>query len=308
MISKSNMINILLHGRGRRITRVPWPPAAGAPPAPAKRLPARHRHGIEAALASDPMAASSLPVSIFLIARNEADRIGRTLAAVQGLSDDLLVVDSGSTDGTQADRRGLRGARGRSTPGPATARRSALPKTQCRHRWVLNIDADEVMPPDLVAEMRALFATGEPPLRCLRVSASPRCSRSRRRAAPLGLSRWRRSGSTAPTAAATPTAWCTTGWCWSRGARVGRLNGRIHHFSVRSLGEQIAKLNAYTDQQVDDLDQRGETLSAWRLVVEFPAAFLKAYVGRRHFVRGRLRRDDRDELRLLPLSPAGQAP
>jgi hypothetical protein len=72
----------------------------------------------------------------------------------------------------------------------------------------------------------------------------------------------------------------------AEGARVGRLKGRIHHFSVRSLGEQIAKLNAYTDQQADDLDRRGVKLPVWRLFTEFPAAFLKAYVGRRHFVRG----------------------
>jgi glycosyltransferase involved in cell wall biosynthesis len=53
---------------------------------------------------SDPAAAGLLPLSVFLIARNEADRIGATLRAVRGLTDDLVVVDSGSTDGTQAWR------------------------------------------------------------------------------------------------------------------------------------------------------------------------------------------------------------
>ncbi|HEV7439285.1 MAG TPA: glycosyltransferase, partial [Methylobacterium sp.] len=43
-----------------------------------------------------------LPLSVFIIARNEADRIGATIRAVRGLTDDLVVVDSGSTDGTQA--------------------------------------------------------------------------------------------------------------------------------------------------------------------------------------------------------------
>ena len=41
-----------------------------------------------------------LPISIFVIAKNEADRLPRTLEAVRGLSDDLVVVDSGSTDRT----------------------------------------------------------------------------------------------------------------------------------------------------------------------------------------------------------------
>ena len=43
-----------------------------------------------------------LPVSVFIIAKNEADRIGETIRAVRDLTDDLIVVDSGSTDGTQA--------------------------------------------------------------------------------------------------------------------------------------------------------------------------------------------------------------
>ena len=41
-------------------------------------------------------------LSIFIITRDEADRIGRTIQAVRALSDDIVVIDSGSTDGTQA--------------------------------------------------------------------------------------------------------------------------------------------------------------------------------------------------------------
>jgi hypothetical protein len=64
------------------------------------------------------------------------------------------------------------------------------------------------------------------------------------------------------------------------------LKGIIHHRSVRSLGNQIEKLNRYSDQQADDLEQRGVSIPTWRVFVEFPAAFIKAYIGRRHAVRG----------------------
>src|SRR3712207_3524471 len=43
-----------------------------------------------------------LPISVFIIAKNEADRIGDAIRAVRPFTDDLVVVDSGSTDGTQA--------------------------------------------------------------------------------------------------------------------------------------------------------------------------------------------------------------
>ena len=55
---------------------------------------------------------------------------------------------------------------------------------------------------------------------------------------------------------------------------------------MRSLGDQIAKLNAYSDQQVDDMLARGDGVSRLRMVLEFPANFIKAYVGRRHALRG----------------------
>ncbi len=67
---------------------------------------------------------------------------------------------------------------------------------------------------------------------------------------------------------------------------LGTLKGVLHHFSVRSIGEQMDKLNRYTDQQAKDLALRGEAVPTWRLFVEFPLSFLKAYVLRRHAVRG----------------------
>ncbi len=70
------------------------------------------------------------------------------------------------------------------------------------------------------------------------------------------------------------------------GVTAGRLKGVIHHFSVRSLGDQLDKLNRYSDQQADDLEARGVTIPDWRVFVELPGNFLKAYLGRRHFVRG----------------------
>jgi len=48
------------------------------------------------------MSSGTLPLSVFIIAQNEADRIGATIRAVRELTDDLVVVDSGSTDDTLA--------------------------------------------------------------------------------------------------------------------------------------------------------------------------------------------------------------
>ncbi len=223
------------------------------------------------------------PLSIFIIARNEADRIGRTIEAARGLSDDIVVVDSGSTDGTQAVAES-HGARVIFNAWPGYGQQKRFAEEQCRHDWLLNLDADEVIPPDLAAEITALFAGGPPPKDAYRLRIAeifPGEGAPHRFAytlAPVRLYRKSKGRySASPVHDRVDLA---------PDAAVGRLRGTVHHFSVRSLGEQMDKLNAYSDAQADDLDARGGTLSVFRLVAEFPANFLKAYIGRRHALRG----------------------
>lgn len=223
------------------------------------------------------------PISIFIIAQNEADRIGRTIAAVCNLSDDIVLIDSGSNDGTQSIAAGL-GARVLHNDWPGYGRQKRFAEDQCRHDWLLNIDADEVLPATLVAEIAALFAAGEPAQDAYRIriaeifpgEAAPH--RFAYALAPVRLYR-RDKGRYSPSPVHDRVD-------LYEGARVGKLKGTIHHYSVRSLGEQMDKLNAYSDAQADDLDKRGVTLSAFRLMAEFPANFIKAYIGRRHALRG----------------------
>jgi glycosyltransferase involved in cell wall biosynthesis len=222
-------------------------------------------------------------LSIFIIARNEADRIGRTIAAVRALSDDIVLVDSGSTDGTQALAVGL-GVRVIHNDWPGYGPQKRFAEDQCRHRWLLNIDADEVVPADLAAEMRAAFAGTAPDfdgfeIRIAEIFPGEGAPHPLAYAlAPVRLyrkDRGRYASSIVHDRVEFPA-----------GARFGRLKGVIHHFSVRSIGDQMDKLNRYTTDQARDLALKGGHVPTWRLFVEFPAAFLKAYIGRRHALRG----------------------
>jgi glycosyltransferase involved in cell wall biosynthesis len=223
------------------------------------------------------------PLSIFIIARDEADRIGRTIAAVRSLSDDIVVVDSGSSDGTPGVAE-AQGARVVFNAWPGYGMQKRFAEDECRHDWMLNIDADEVVPPDLAAEIAGLFAGGPPPADAYRIRIAeifPGEGAPHRFAYALSPVRlYRKSkGRYSPSPVHDRVDLAPD-------ARVGRLKGTVHHFSVRSLGEQMDKLNAYSDAQADDLDKRGATLSVFRLVAEFPGNFVKAYIGRRHVLRG----------------------
>lgn len=231
-----------------------------------------------------PPLSQPLPLSIFVIAKNEADRIGATLRSARPLTDDLLVIDSGSIDGTPAVAE-AEGARVLTHAWEGYGPQKRFGEEQCRHRWILNIDADEVVSSALDAELRALFA-GEPTLDAYTVRKAEvfpfEDAPTPFTFAPRQLRLYRRDrGSYSDSPVHDDVI-------MQPGARIGRLSAPLIHSSIRSLGDQLQKLNRYTDQQVDDLFARGKALSGARLVLELPLAFLKAYLIRRHFLRGRL--------------------
>ena len=95
-----------------------------------------------------------MPLSVTIIARDEADRIGDAIRSV-AFADEVLVLDSGSSDDTVAVARAL-GARVEETgwPGHVAQKNRALERA--RHDWVLSIDADERVGPELAAAIQAV--------------------------------------------------------------------------------------------------------------------------------------------------------
>lgn len=225
----------------------------------------------------------SLPLSIFIITKNEVDRLGPTLESVKGLSSDVVVVDSGSTDGTQELAERL-GARVIFNPWPGYGLQKQFGEDQCRHDWMLNIDADEVLTSELVASIKAALSQSNLApcgyeidiIEMFPGEAKPHAWAFRLSPVRLYHKQIGRYSSS-PVHDRVDLV---------KGTTVHRLKGVIEHRSIRSLGHELIKLNAYADMQANDLDTKGRRIGALRLVAEFPLAFLKAYIARRHFVRG----------------------
>ncbi len=106
---------------------------------------------------------ASEPVSVLVLTFNEEDNLPRCLASV-AWADDVLVVDSFSTDRTVEIAR-QHGARvlQRAFDTFADQRNFGVDHGDLRHGWVLHLDADEVVPDDLRAEMLRIARTGGQP-------------------------------------------------------------------------------------------------------------------------------------------------
>ena len=104
---------------------------------------------------------SRLPLSVALITLNEEANLLRCLESLRGLASEIVVIDSGSTDRTGEIARRF-GARFRFESWQGHVAQKNLALLGCTQPWVLCLDADEAVSPELADAIRAVFAAESP--------------------------------------------------------------------------------------------------------------------------------------------------
>jgi glycosyltransferase involved in cell wall biosynthesis len=99
-----------------------------------------------------------LPLSIVILTKNEAQNIARCLQPLFGLTDDILIVDNGSTDNTIEIAQSMQ-ANILQTTWKGYSRTKNEGNAQAKYDWILSLDADEVIHEDLKNEIIQLFST-----------------------------------------------------------------------------------------------------------------------------------------------------
>ena len=98
-------------------------------------------------------------LSVIIVAMNEEDRIGRCLESVKEIADEIIVLDSGSTDRTiEIAKIYTDQVFETDWPGYGPQKQRALEKASAE--WVLSIDADEALSPELFEEIREVLSGG----------------------------------------------------------------------------------------------------------------------------------------------------
>lgn len=225
---------------------------------------------------------STAPISAFLIAKNEADRIPSAIQSVHDWVDEVIVIDSGSEDDTVAVCQRL-GARVVFNPWNGYGPQKVFGESLCQNNWLLNIDADEEVSPELALEIQSLFAQGEPnragytlpilPLYPFQNQGHPWTAFHH----PVRLYRRDLAGFKAEHVHDSVVI---------RHGRVGHLKGMVMHRSFRSLSHHIDKVNFYSSAQAETLAHKGRDPGLLTLLLVPAFAFFKQYVLRREFVNG----------------------
>ena len=223
-----------------------------------------------------------IPLSVFIIAKNEADRIPLVIRAVRDWVDEVIVVDSGSDDDTVAVGEGL-GARVVFNAWRGYGPQKVFAEGLCRNDWLLNLDADEEVSPQLGEEIRGLFRAGEPPCAAYTLpilplypfqdSGHPWTAFHH----PVRLYRRDQAGFKDELVHDSVVV---------REGRVGHLKGMVLHRSFRSLAHHVEKVNGYSSAQAEVLAARGRDPGLLALLLTPILAFFKQLILRREFVNG----------------------
>jgi len=222
-----------------------------------------------------------LPISVFIIAKNEADRIPLVIRSVRDWVDEVHVIDSGSSDDTVAVSRSL-GAQTHFRAWTGYGPQKVYGESLCRNDWLLNLDGDEEISPALRDEIIAEFAAGPRhaaytvpilPLYNFQSQAHPWTAHHH----PVRLYRKSRAGFKDSTVHDTVVVHDGT---------IGHLRGMVNHRSFRSLTHHVEKVNFYSSAQAEDRFAKGRNPSLLELLLTPPLSFIKSYVLRREFMNG----------------------
>lgn len=217
-------------------------------------------------------------LSAFVTTFNNAQTLNACLESVQW-ADEIVVLDSYSTDETMqiAEKYGAKTFQ-HEFLGYGPQKQSAMEKTS--NRWVLLLDADEVLSPDLQIEIQQLLERG------------PDCDgyelpRQEQMFWQMASTKSRLNGflrlfdkthghvSDMPVHAAPKVT-----------GKIGRLQAPFYHFGEVDIHTKVDKVNHYSTGLVKDKVARGKKASPFTMLFYPPVFFLKQYFFKRNFLNG----------------------
>ena len=219
------------------------------------------------------------PLSLCVITRDASALVGACLRSAD-FADDIVVVDSGSSDDTVEIARGL-GARVLEQAWLGYGAQKNFAVAAAANDWVLCLDADERLTPELATSIRAfLERPGD--------HAGARCARRNR-----FLGRWLRHGEGYPDWNLRLFDRRRARWTQDpvhehvvADGDVATLAGDLLHESAETLESYLAKQNRYTSLQAQAMFDRGERTTVARLVASPLLRFFRMFVLKLGFLDG----------------------
>lgn len=217
-----------------------------------------------------------LPISCYIRTLNEQRRIAEVVGRARQLCEEVIVVDSGSTDDTVELARSA-GARIILQKWLGGGHQKRVGESHCRNDWLLDLDADEVLSDELIDEIRCEFAGGGPDCDVYRLALT---------LVDPGGQIWHRAGIAYRAklynrrVIEMPAEWSWDQLTIRPQIRVRRLRGALLHHAFTDLGHLVRKQESAMRNRVKGMPRRSRRSVRLRIVAGFPWYFLKYYLAR----------------------------
>ncbi len=223
-----------------------------------------------------------MKISVAIITFNEERLIGTLLNAVCEIADEIIIIDSYSTDKTEEICTSFPKVRfiKRKFDGFGTQKNFAL--DQCCGKWIFFPDADEI--PDDVAKksMMEIANSSQTHFDVYRLEFNNIFLGKTLKYGGWGNT-WRErfflNGSGKFTEDIVHEGYKTTG-------TIGKMAGKINHFTYRDIHHHIEKSNKYTTMMAEKMDLQGKTSSTTKIIIKPAFQFIKSYLLRLGFLDG----------------------
>lgn len=226
------------------------------------------------------MKSRKTPLSVTLITLNEERNIARALESVRGWADDILVVDSGSSDATCRIAESF-GARVIHHNWPGFGAQKNFAQYQAKNPWILNLDADEELTDPLRQEIDQFLARVEEGTETAKLVRIPRKTRY--------MGRWILHGGWYPnhlvrlahrdyarwSEPAVHEAWISRPGVSAATATF--LNPLLHH-TFKDIEDQVRTNLVYSRRGYEDLKERGKRASLLKMILKPIGKFLETYI------------------------------
>jgi glycosyltransferase involved in cell wall biosynthesis len=220
-----------------------------------------------------------VPLTVTVITLNEAANIDDCLASADFASE-IIVVDSGSADAT-VDIARARGARVMTRDWLGYSDQKNFAAAQASHDWILSVDADERVTPELANEVRRI------------VESNPSEAGYRIPRVTFHLGRWIRTTDWYPDSQLRLYHRKRASWpaklvheSVAATGTVGRLTGELQHFAYRDLSHHYSTMDRYTTLAAEEMRAKGRKAGILDLVFHPWAAFMRNYFLKRGVLDG----------------------
>ena len=222
-----------------------------------------------------------MPLSVVIITKNEAHIIGTTLQSLQGLTDDFIIVDSGSTDATIEVCKKFNATIIETTwDGYGQNKNKGI--DEAKYNWILNLDADEAIDAELKAAIMQLQLNDEETVYNCKFKN-------------FFCNKWIRFGEWAGDKHVrlfnrNKVRWNTAavheGLMLGNKTKVVMLPGNILHYTTQHIDEYIGKTIAYARLNAQKYQLQGKQASFFKLRMAPGFTFFQHYILRLGFLDG----------------------